>query len=251
MSFRILTTALIACLATGIAASCLAATDTVTDGKASGTKLTELGRMAERDYLTPVRPGEPGKSPFWNKNSHQFMYCPSFDFPLVASAKYYRFTVTADGKDYSFEASKPWATLGPIWMQLPVGYVNLQVEGLDAKGGQVVGVSGERKFYRAAGYNGPYHTQVMDYPESVRLALRTVFDRPYFKEWMKPGVPAKDFRKGYSAAPSTPRTDPSSGDYVYPDALIGGVMSAAAIYSRLTPRPADADEVLKIGKKGR
>ncbi len=56
MFFRILTTALIACLATGMAASCLAATDTVSDGKASGVKLTELGRMAKPDYLTPVRP---------------------------------------------------------------------------------------------------------------------------------------------------------------------------------------------------
>ncbi len=233
-------------LALGAAAQ---STPTVTSEVGSGTKLTELGRMAKGDYLTPVRPGEPGKSPFWNKKARQFMYVPSFDFPRVSSATYYRFTATADGKDYAFEASKPWATLAPIWMQLPVGYVTLKVEGLDRKGGRPVGVSGERRFYRAAMYNGPYHEQVMDYQASVRLALRTLFDRPYFKEWMKEGVPAKDFRKGYSAAPSTPRTDPGSGDYVYPDALLGGVIGDAAIYSRLTPRPADADEVLKIGKK--
>ena len=208
------------------------------------------GRLARQDYLTPVRPGEPGKSPFWNAKSIQFMYCPSFDFKPVPSAKSYRFTAAAvDGKDYTFGASKPWATLAPIWMQLPVGYVNLKVEGLDAKGGDAIGVAGERRFYRAAMYDGPYHPQLMSYKESVRLGLRTLFNRPYFKKWMQPGVPAKDFRKGYTSYPSTPRTDPSSGDYVYPDALIGSIMSSAAIYSRLTPRPADADEVLAIGRK--
>jgi hypothetical protein len=197
MSVRILTMALIACSATGMTASCLVATDTVSDGEASGTQLTELGTMAQQDYLIPVRPGEPGNSPFWNVKSFQFMYCPSFDFKPVPSAKSYRFTAAAaDGKDYTFEASKPWATLTPIWMQLPVGYVTLKVEGLDAEGGKAIGIAGERRFYRAAGYNGPYHTQVMDYHESVRLGLKTVFDRPYFKQWMKPGVPAKDFRKG-------------------------------------------------------
>ena len=72
-------------------ASRLGSTDTDSDAAASGMKLTELGRIAKQDYLTPVRPGEPGKSPFWNKNSRQFMYVPSFDFPLVESANFYQF----------------------------------------------------------------------------------------------------------------------------------------------------------------
>ena len=154
--------AVTACLAFGMDASCRAAEQA--ESHAGASPGSSAGKPTRQDYLTPIRPGEPGKSPFWNVKSIQFMYCPSFDFKPVPSAKSYRFTAAAaDGKDYTFEASKPWATLAPIWMQLPVGYVNLKVEGLDAKGGQAIGVAGERKFYRAAMYDGPYHPQLMSY----------------------------------------------------------------------------------------
>jgi hypothetical protein len=106
MRFRIPMIALTACLASGIDASCHASEQVELNVTASPGNCA--GRLARQDYLTPVRPGEPGKSPFWNKNALQFMYVPSFDFPLVASAKYYRFTATtADGSVYRFEASKP------------------------------------------------------------------------------------------------------------------------------------------------
>ena len=48
------------------------------------------------EYLVPVRPGESGKSPFWNGFSKRFMYAPAFEFGEVDDAKVYRFTVRSE-----------------------------------------------------------------------------------------------------------------------------------------------------------
>ena len=76
------------------------------------------------EYLVPIRPGAPGKSPFWNGHASRLMYVPSFDFPAASGGRTYRFRAVseADGKEYSFTAEQPWAPLTPIWEQLPVGH---------------------------------------------------------------------------------------------------------------------------------
>jgi len=46
-------------------------------------KRTELSKQAKEEANTPIRPGLPGKQPFWNGYARKFMYAPAFDFPSV------------------------------------------------------------------------------------------------------------------------------------------------------------------------
>jgi len=67
-------------------------------------------------------PGRPGVRDFWNKYAQRFIYPPAFDMPEVAGAVRYRFTVeTAGGQRKTFAAAKPWASLQPIWAEVPEG----------------------------------------------------------------------------------------------------------------------------------
>jgi len=207
---------------------------------AAAEALSPMGKLAREEYVSPVRPGEPGKAPFWNVASGRFMYAPAFDFKVIEGADRYRFTVAASGRTHTFEAGKPYASLAPVWLDIPAGAVTVTVEALDEKG-EVIGLSGTRGFGRAAMYNGPYHPQIMDYKQSAQKGLKTLFNRRYFTEWMQPGVPAADYRK-------------TSADYqyagcAYPAKLIGAIVAGSALYARMDPRPDDADKVLAIGRK--
>jgi len=183
--------------------------------------------------------------PFWNAPSHQFIYVPAFDFKSVAGATAYRFTLSSgDGKSLSFEADVPSVALSPVWTNVPVGPVTLTVEGLDQPGGAVVGKMGVRRFHRAAPYNGPYRPvkSADEYRQSAQLALRTMYSRQYFKDWMQPGVAPQEFRK--NAAKGTQLLA-----YAYPSKLIGQILAGSVLYVGSIPRPADADAILKIGEK--
>ena len=46
-----------------------------------------LNTQAAEECLTPVHPGMPGQTPFWNVYATQFTYAPAFDFPEVARAR--------------------------------------------------------------------------------------------------------------------------------------------------------------------
>ena len=208
---------------------------------ATAVKLTRFGKLAQNEYLTPVRPGKLNGGAFWNQRSHQFMYAPSFDFKEFNGARSYRFTVTdKNGKTHTFKAAKPYASLKPVWLNIPSGKTNVKVESLDAKG-QVLEVVEQREFHRAAMYNGPYNRMLMSYEASAQWGLRTLFNRNYFVAWMKPGVPPEDYRK-----------QEDFGDVwgiPYPSKLLGATIAGAALYANITPLPADADEVIAIGRK--
>src|SRR5688500_11635888 len=133
-----------------------------------------LHAQAVRESLTPLRPGVPGKSPFWNEQAKQFIFAPAFDFRTVAGAKRYRFTITcADGGTLTFQAPQPWAPLTEVWQNVPAGTTKVVAEGVDAQG-KVVGSAGSRSFHRGAVFNGPYGTPVLEYGESARVALASV-----------------------------------------------------------------------------
>ena len=75
-----------------------------------------LAAQALAETAVPVRPGEPGVTPFWNSGAVQFLYAPAFAFPAVAGAKSYRFTLRSkSGDEQSFTAPQPWAALSPVW----------------------------------------------------------------------------------------------------------------------------------------
>ena len=122
------------------------------------TDWTRLNIAAREQAKTPIRAGVPGVRPFWNAHAKAFIHPPAFDFKEVEGAKEYRFTLAdaqarvspaadAAGAPYhSWTASKPWLPIpADVWDSLKPGYYTVKVEG-----------SGERTFYRAAVFQGPY-----------------------------------------------------------------------------------------------
>jgi rhamnogalacturonyl hydrolase YesR len=79
-------------------------------------------------------------------------------------------------------------------------------------------------------FKGPYHKPVMDYKESAHQALEYLFKEDYIKRWAKNGQP-----------------DPSYELYCYPSKVIGAVVRAMNMYSKLSP--ADAEEALLIARR--
>ncbi len=64
---------------------------------------TAFHKQAVEESLLPVRPGVPGKAPFWNAHARRFINAPSFDFPEIEYAAGY-------SRQYSnLERGKPLA----------------------------------------------------------------------------------------------------------------------------------------------
>ena len=192
-----------------------------------------LHAQAVEESLIPIRPGIPGESPFWNEHARRFIYAPAFNFNPVKNAKSYRFTATSEvnQKVYIFEALEFSAPLVPIWKELPVGYVTLKVEGMTGSGGEVIGPAGERRFYRAAVYNGPYHRKAADYRESGRRALEYLFNSQIFQYWKTEGKPY-----------------PGYGLYCYPSKMFPSVMRTMLRYSNMTAHAEEKETALQIAK---
>ena len=192
----------------------------------------ELRQLAVTESLEPIRPGLPGKAPFWNEQAKQFIWAPAFNFSAITGAAAYRFTLTGgNGMSYDFEAARPWAALTPVWTNLPVGSVTLRVEALNARR-EVIGLAGTRQFHRAAVFKSPYGKPVLPYAQSARVALEGLMAEPFVRSWRRTGQP-----------------DESYGLYRYASKLIGAVMSAASLYATQSPRPADAEAALEIGRR--
>ena len=184
-----------------------------------GSAEIDYYRQSIEESLIPIRPGIPDESPFWNKYAIRFINVPSFDFKPVEGAVNYRFTATSesDGMDYVFTAEQQWSLLLPIWKELPVGMVNLKVEGID-KTGKVIDVSGTHQFYRAAVFEGVYHTPERDYRESAFMGLQWLFSREHYQRWLTESSPDT----GYYL-------------YCYPSKIIGAVVNSMLMYATLNP----------------
>ena len=139
-----------------------------------------LAAEVARDLAQPVRPGGVNGQEFWNAHADWFMYPPSFDFRPIAGAVRYRFTVLDDQHvARTFEAEAPGATLAPVWADVPVGFVSVRCEGVDAKG-TVVGLAGARdRFWKQAPYRpGTYPKAKRDYAKAAEMVYDYVFARP-------------------------------------------------------------------------
>jgi len=156
-----------------------------TNGPAGDWDTADWNRFhdqAVEESLLPIRHGEPGKSPFWNGYARRFIYVPSFDFNTVDNSVKYRYTIISDVncENYSFEAENPWSLLTPVWKEVPVGIVYLKVEGLDTDN-NVTGLAGERTFYKAAAFNGPYNLPVTDYTSSVIRNMQSLLEQDHYR----------------------------------------------------------------------
>lgn len=196
------------------------------------SKTDELNNRAIAEYNNPVRPGYEGKNPYWNKFSKKFMFAPAFDFQAVEGAATYRYTITQNvkenAKEWSFTADAPNLSLAPVWQQVEVGDVVLKVEALD-KEQNVMGVAGERKFYRDSPFKGPYHTAVRGYKESALLALLYIHNMKPMQSWKDTIVPDMGYELN-----------------TYPCKIIGSTISAEVLLARLCPQL--KDDALKIAE---
>ena len=241
-----------------VALSCAFALAVVVACHADGTKpvppgyadWAQLNVAAREQAKMPVRAGVPGVQPFWNGHSKAFIHPPAFDFKEVDGAKEYRFVLTADtgraacpqaaerrvgdnAPYHSWVAAKPWLPVpADIWDSLAPGYYTLKVDGI-----------GERKFYRAAVFHGPYPKGVCGYREAARKVYAAVFNMPQVQGWKTSDDPPK----GYDL-------------YCYPAKILSSMIRALCRYaaggSRFVatsdgtkPVPPDADAALAIARK--
>ncbi len=178
--------------------------------------------------LLPVRPGIPGKTPFWNGYAKRFIYVPSFDFKTIAGSANYKFTAISDvtTKSYTFTAKEPWALLTPVWEELPTGLVYLKVEGLD-KDGNKTGIAGAKMFYKAAVFNGPYRPAFTDYRSAVIKNFRSLLKQEYYSRWETDTVPSPEYMR-----------------YCYPSKMMASIIQGMCLYSGLSEK--DSARALRI-----
>ncbi len=194
--------------------------------------MDKYAKQALNEYnsdLTTVRHGGKNGKNFWNINSSQFMFVPSFQFPAIPAAKEYRFTATdSTGKTYSFTADIPTAPLTPIWKDIAVGMVELKVEAIHSINNKTY-LSGARTFYKAAPFPGrdALPPKACSYKECATKAFRYVFNYPTTQYWLKYGVP-----------------DPNYYHNVYPSKMISSIVEAMIAYADLEPE--NAKEALKL-----
>ncbi|MGV3642147.1 MAG: hypothetical protein ACO1NZ_16600 [Adhaeribacter sp.] len=190
--------------------------------KAQSPAKKSYGEKALAESLVPVRPGVPGKTPFWNEAAKRFIYAPAFNFKPVPKAGKYKFEIKSEvnGKTYSFEGKTPYQALSPVWASVPVGKFHLKVSGLGA-GGTVLGVAGEGKYFRAAPFNGIYHEAQLPYSKSAELALDNLLNKDYVKYWLTNKAP-----------------DPSYKTYRYPSKIFSALIIGAVTSARLKPQEA-------------
>lgn len=180
----------------------------------------------------PVRPGVPGKAPFWNAYTKRFMYAPAFDFQIVEGAVKYRFTVNDEkGGIFIFTAKNPWEPLSPVWNDVAVGAVTVKAEGLDSKG-RCVGLAGERLFYRLAIFNGPYRSSLTKTNTEAGLeGLRALLDSERFRYWLSEGKPFPGERLN-----------------CYPTKEMGASIRAMVQLSKLTADKEESQRALKTAR---
>lgn len=200
--------------------------------EAQTEKLTAYGKQAWAESVIPIRPGVPGKTPFWNGSAHQFIYAPAFEYKEVKGATKYRYTLIseANGKSYRFENKIPCAPLSKVWADVPVGYFQLSVAGLSSKGDSV-GLAGKGRYYRAAPFNGVYHRAVLPYDSSARLALDRLMHKGYVNYWLEHNAP-----------------DPKYINYRYPAKIYSALVIGAITHAKLMAGTSEAQRSAKLAR---
>ena len=141
------------------------------------TDWARLNVAAREHAKTPIRAGVPGVRPFWNAHAKAFIHPPAFEFGAVDGTSQYRFALMAEKKEVAaWTAAKPWLPIpADVWDSLKPGYYTVKVEGL-----------GERTFYRAAVFQGPYPKGACDYRTAARRVYAAVYNLPQVQGWKTP-----------------------------------------------------------------
>lgn len=149
----------------------------------------ELTRLAEAEYLVPVRQGGVDGSPFWNIHSTRFLYAPAFDFGVVDGAEKYRYTLKHEnGVELIFESECPSDNLSAVWSDVEPGNVKLSVEGVNGAG-ETIGRAGEREFFRAYPFVAKGDAPARSYREAALKACLYVHNMPAVQHWKESKTP--------------------------------------------------------------
>ncbi len=189
--------------------------------------MDKYAKLALEEYNSEknmIRPGGVDGKNFWNLNSMQFMFIPSFQFPRVPAAESYEFTATdSTGKTHTFLDKSPTAPLTPIWKDIPCGMVELKVEAIHRINGNRY-LSGARTFYKAPLFPGrdTLPPKACSYKECATKALEYAFNSPASQYWLEHGKP-----------------DPDYYHNVYPSKMIRSLVNAMMAYAELKPQMAD------------
>src|SRR5690606_13252761 len=97
--------------------------------------------------------------------------------------------------------------------------------------GKVIGTAGEKRFYRAAPFNGVYHAPVMPYDQSAKVALEHLLNEAYVKYWLMNKKP-----------------DPNYLNYRYPAKIYSALVIGAVDYAKLNKGNPKAEEAIKLAK---
>ena len=185
--------------------------------------------ITAEDTLTPIRPGKIGERPFWNSYARQFIYAPAFEFSPVPDASGYRFHVRDRfGTDHAFSAGSPDAPLSPVWAELPVGPVFVEVDALDPRGRKIAS-AGDRTFYRNAPFNGCYPPKACSYSECAAKAYEYLF------------------RIGFVQQLAEGKVDPDYPLSCYPSKMLSAVINGMINYAAMSPEKHDAAMRIAVG----
>jgi len=193
---------------------------------------TALGKIEWTNSAIPLRPGVPGKAPFWNAFAKRFIYAPAFDFKLMDKVVKYKFEILSakNSQTYSFESKVPYAPLSPVWTSIPVGNFDLKVIGISSTG-KNVGLAGQGRYFRASPFNGPYLTPVIPYDRSAMIALDKIMYKKYVEYWLTNRTP-----------------DPSYQFYRYPAKIFGSLVVGAVTYAWLKTDKDTIDRSIKLAR---
>lgn len=184
--------------------------------------------------LLPIRPGVPGRVPFWNGHARRFIHPPAFELEERSGARLYRLTAKSlvDSGSRSFYAPVPWAPLTPIWEDLPVGGVELTVEALSSIAAPPLGVVGRRRFVRSAPFAGATARPAGSFGDAARRGLSAVFHAEAVQYWLRADTP-----------------DPAYRLNCYPAKMNGALIRGMVAYAGLTADAAEAQAALQIARR--
>lgn len=193
----------------------------------------ELAKQAFEEACSPKTTAHHGGGagrPYWNTQSFQYMYTPSFQFQNIPGCKQYRYTaVDEKGEMHCFLTDDASALLTPIWREIPEGVVELTVHALNEDGSDRYLV-GARTFFKTAPFPANFPPAARSYRESATLAYDFAYRQSFVQHWLTDGTP-----------------DPNYDYYVFPNKMISSLINAMIIYSGL--RPECAADAITIAKR--
>ena len=171
--------------------------------------------LARQACNSPIRPGEPGVRPFWNRKAIMYKHAPAFDLKDVDGAVAYLFALKSPegGEPLTWTADHPWRPVQPeIWSRTTDGDHELVVTALDKENKGFSRVA-ELTFRRAACFNGPYAEANSTHAWAAERVFGHIANRPYVREWLTTGEPSKDYDL-----------------YCYPAKILGAMIRALVRY---------------------